>query len=85
MFVPTQLRYRLRSQGDINFNISRRRTKLADRSMAVVGPKWWNNLPSYLKNIQSESSFRSKLKHICIVSFMNNECALVKYKIPVAI
>jgi len=62
MFVPTRQRYRLRSQSDTNFNIPRRRTKLADRSMAVVGPKWWNDLPSYLKNIQSEASFRSKLK-----------------------
>ena len=62
MFVPTQQRHRLRSQSDTNFNIPRRRTKLADRSMAVVGPKWWNNLPSYLKDIQSEASFRSKLK-----------------------
>lgn len=62
MFVPIRGRYRLRSQSDTNFNIPRRRTKLADRSMAVVGPKLWNDLPSYLKNIESEASFRSKLK-----------------------
>ena len=62
MFVPTRGRYRLRSQSETNFNIPRRRTKLADRSLSVVGPKWWNDLPCELKNIQSEASFRSKLK-----------------------
>ena len=62
MFTSSRQRYRLRSQSDINFNIPRRRTKLADRSLAVTGPKWWNDLPSDLKDIQSEFSFRSKLK-----------------------
>ena len=62
MFVANQGRYRLRSQSDLNFTIPRRRTKLADRSLAVVGPKWWNDLPSALKNIQSEATFKSRLK-----------------------
>ena len=62
MFAPTQGRYRLRSQSDIYFHIPRRRTRMADRSFAVVGPKWWNNLPSDLKNIDSEQNFRSRLK-----------------------
>ena len=51
LFEPVSGRYSLRSQSVNNFIIPKRRTKLADRSLAVVGPKWWNNLPSYLKNI----------------------------------
>lgn len=62
MFVPANSRYRLRSQSDCNLVIPRRRTKMADRSLAVVGPKWWNNLPSHLKIIDNEGCFRSRLK-----------------------
>jgi len=40
MFHVHQGRYKLRSQSDTNFIIPRRRTKLADRSLAVVGPRW---------------------------------------------
>jgi hypothetical protein len=62
MFTLLQGRYQLRSKSELCFAVPRRRTKLADRSLAVVGPKWWNALPSSLKNIQSEASFKSKLK-----------------------
>lgn len=62
MFTPLQGRYQLRSKSELCFTVPRRRTKLADRSLAVVGPKWWNALPSSLKNIKSEASFKSKLK-----------------------
>ena len=62
MFDPIRQGYRLRSQNDTNFHIPRRRTKLADRSIAVTGPKWWNDLPNYLKDIKSETRFRAHLK-----------------------
>jgi len=53
--------------------VPRRRTKLADRSISVVGPKWWNALPSHLKNIDSESEFRKKVKDLSIrtILFIN--------------
>ena len=44
------------------FVVPRRRTKLADRSISVVGPKWWNALPKDLKCIVSEIAFRKGLK-----------------------
>lgn len=62
MLVPTCGRYRLRSQSEANFVVPRRRTKMADRSLVVVGAKWWNDLPNSLKIIQSESNVKSKLK-----------------------
>lgn len=46
MFTPFQRRYQLHSKSEMCFIVPRRRTKLADRSLAVVGPKWWNALPS---------------------------------------
>ena len=62
--------YRLRSQSDTNFIIPTRRTKLADRSLAFVVPRWWNELPSSLRDIHSEELFRSKLKtHLFDVSY----------------
>ena len=72
MFVHKNTsRYRLRSQSDVNFHIPRRRTKLADRSLAVVGAKLWNNLPSSLKNIQCEVTFRARLKTHLFQQFHN--------------
>ena len=54
---PIRQGYRLRSQNELS-----RRTKLADRSKVVTGPKWWNDLPNYLKDIKSETRFRAHLK-----------------------
>ncbi|KAH3897131.1 hypothetical protein DPMN_021316 [Dreissena polymorpha] len=34
----------LRSIDDYDFNIPRSRINMAERSIAVVGPKWWNAL-----------------------------------------
>ena len=62
MFHVLQGRYRRPSQSDTNFIIPRRRTKLADRSLVVVGSRWWNELPYSLRDIHSEDFFRSKLK-----------------------
>ena len=72
MFQIHQGRYRLRSQNDTNFIIPKRRTKLADRSLAVVGPKWWRELPSTLKDIHSEDLFKSKLKTHLFQKFYND-------------
>jgi len=65
LFTHARRNYRLRSNDCENIPllvVPRRRTKLADRSISVVGPKWWNALPRHLKNIDSESEFRKKLK-----------------------
>jgi hypothetical protein len=71
MFLQSKSRYRLRSRSDRNFIVPRRRTKLADRSLAVVGPKLWNELPNDLKNICSELEFRRKLKTHLFTQFYN--------------
>lgn len=62
LFNRVQGKYRLRSSDDIQFTVPRTRTKIADRSIAVVGPKWWNALPKDLKCIKNEITFRKELK-----------------------
>ena len=54
--------YRLRSTSDIQFEIPKTRIKIADRSIAIVGPKWWNGLPLNLKTAKNENVFRKNLK-----------------------
>ena len=65
LFNGVTRKYSLRSAADdmwTQFVVPRRRTKLADRSISVVGPKWWNALPKDLKCIESELKFRKRLK-----------------------
>lgn len=62
MFQRVQGHYRLRSSGDIRFVVPRTRTRIADRSIAVVGPKWWNASPNDIKTCTNETSFKNKLK-----------------------
>ncbi|XP_060608223.1 uncharacterized protein LOC132760282 [Ruditapes philippinarum] len=56
LFNCVRRKYRLRSAADdtcTQFVVPRRRTRLADRSISVMGPKWWNALPKELKCIAS--------------------------------
>lgn len=62
LFNRVQGKYRLRSSDDIQFTVPITRTRIADRSIAVVGPKWWNALPKDLKCIRNETTFRKELK-----------------------
>ncbi len=75
LFNPIQGQYRQRlrssSSSVIQFEIPTTRTKLADRSLAVVGPKWWNLLPNHLQNLACESLFKSKLKTYLFGRFYN--------------
>ena len=71
MFKRAQGHYRLRSSNEIRFTVPRTRTRAADRSIAVVGPKWWNALPNDIKTCTNETSFRSKLKTHLFEKFYN--------------
>ena len=62
IFKRVQGNYRLRSTNEIRFIVPRTRTRVADRSIATVGPKWWNALPNDIKTCTNETSFRNKLK-----------------------
>ncbi|XP_060561618.1 uncharacterized protein LOC132721348 [Ruditapes philippinarum] len=65
LFNCVRRKYSLRSAADdtcTQFVVTRRRTRLADRSISVMGPKWWNALPKELKCIASEIAFRKRLK-----------------------
>ena len=62
MFKRVQGQCRLRSSDEIRFVVPRTRTRMADRPISVVGPKWWNALPNEIKTITNESNFRNKLK-----------------------
>ena len=62
VFKRVQGQYRLRSPDQIRFVVPRMRTRMADRSISVVGPKWWNALPNEIKTIANESNFRNQLK-----------------------
>ena len=71
MLKRAQGHYRLRSSNEIRFTVPRTRTRAADRSIAVVGPKWWNALPNDIKTCTNETSFRSKLKTQLFEKFYN--------------
>ena len=43
--------------------VPRTRTKLADRAISVRGPVLWNALPSYVREVNSISIFKRKLKY----------------------
>ena len=45
-----------------DFVIARTRTKLAENSLKVRGPKTWNNLPESLKSINIQSIFKKQLR-----------------------
>ncbi|XP_060604350.1 uncharacterized protein LOC132757163 [Ruditapes philippinarum] len=65
LFNCVRRKYSLRSAADdtcSQFVVPRRRTRLGDRSISVMGPKWWNALPKDLKCIASEIAFRKRLK-----------------------
>ena len=62
MFKRVQGQYRLRSSDEIRFVVPRTRTRMADRSISVVRPQWWNALPNEIETITNESNFRNKLK-----------------------
>ncbi|XP_052223875.1 uncharacterized protein LOC127839525 [Dreissena polymorpha] len=71
MFTHAQGSYRLRSSVCIQLSAPRHRTKIADRSLEVEGPKWWNVLPGHLKSADSETTFKSKLKTYLFKRFHN--------------
>ena len=50
----------LRSSVDGTLMVPRLRTSLYDRLFSVSAPKYWNSLPTYIKNAHSLSSFQTK-------------------------
>jgi hypothetical protein len=54
--------YSLRSVDGSSLEVPRTRTKIAERSFHVIGPKWWNALPLDIKNSSTEDIFRRNLK-----------------------
>ena len=59
MFKRAQGHYRLRSSNEIRFTVPRTRTRTVNRSIAVVGPKWWNTLPNDIKTCTNETTENS--------------------------
>ena len=72
MFKRVQGNYCLRSSSDIQFLVTRYRTEIADRSLTVVGPKWWNMLPRDIKAVAIETDFKQKLKTHLFRQFYND-------------
>ena len=55
--------YRLRSMNTTMYNVPKTRCKTyGDRAFGVNGPKQWNSLPTYLKDIDNYSVFKKALK-----------------------
>ena len=52
----------LRSSVDGTLMVPRSHTSLYDKSFSVSAPKYWNSLPTYIKNAPSLSSFKTHLK-----------------------
>ena len=51
-------------------HIEQRKTGTACRAFSITGPKSWNNLPTNLKNLKSNMSFRERLsKHLLANQF----------------
>jgi len=59
---PKQYGLRSASSNEVQFEVPRNLTKMADRSLAVVGSRWWNNLPLDLKTVNTENMFGKRLK-----------------------
>ena len=53
---------RLRLSDTFTFAVPRTRTRLGDRSFAVVGPQIWNSLPADLRLVDNYARFRRLLK-----------------------
>ena len=53
----------LRSSVDGTLMVPRSRTSLYDKSFSASAPKYWNSLPTYIKNAPSLSSFQTHLKN----------------------
>ena len=52
----------LRSDSHINLSVPKYYSKSSSRSFSVIGPKEWNLLPLSIKQSESVSNFKSKLK-----------------------
>ena len=67
-FIPTKLRPLTSSSQSRDYlvvqisDVPRFATGLGERSFAVAGPKAWNSLPSELRCIAVDSTFRRRLK-----------------------
>ena len=67
-----------RDKGKLNLDIPKRNQKtFGYKSLKVLGPKIWNNLPYHLKSYKNFDSFENLLKKIC----WKSECNLCKKKI----
>ena len=65
-------RIRLRSATSINYSVPRTgtRTKFGDRAFSVAGPVVWNSIPAAVRDADTVSSFKRKLKtHFCSMCF----------------
>ena len=54
--------YSLRNKGGLVLKIPKYRTKRAERSFSVAGPRFWNALPMELRAITGQDHFRKALK-----------------------
>ena len=55
-------RIRLRSATSINYSVPRTRTKFGDRAFSVAEPVVWNSIPAAVRDADTLSSFKRKLK-----------------------
>ena len=55
-------RIRLRSATSINYSVPRARTKFGDSAFSVAGPVVWNSIPAAVRDADTVSSFKRKLK-----------------------
>jgi len=53
---------RLRSATSINYSVPRTRTKFGDRAFSVAGPVVRNSIPAAVRDADTVSSFKRKLK-----------------------
>jgi len=55
-------RIRLRSATTINYSVPRTRTKFGERAFSVAGPVVWNSIPAAVREADTVSWFKRKLK-----------------------
>ena len=80
---PKQYRLRSASTNQVQFEVPRNRTKMADRSLAVVGSRWWNNLQLDLKTVNTENMFGKRLKPFLFQIFYDRkEASLIFCHFP---
>ena len=68
----------LRSASDGQLTVYRTKTKAGERAFSVAGPRVWNGLPVYVRQLPSIPSFKRHSKHIYSMRLFQHDAVNTK-------